>query len=308
MTDLPEYSAAELAELRPAELIDIIIEHEDRVPRNVIDECASRGEAMVEYLQRIHDDGYLWQEDGSNGEWWLCLHAVMILGLIPTESAGRLLLDMMRRMSQEEDDNLQDWLAGHWSALFQNKPASLMPALRELCEDNSLDWYIRGVAVEAVADYAENQGGAALDEVLTWLAKLAAEETMNWDVRLSACSCLLDIPREQYRSLLESMAKRQSGNGRYFNQDDVEKAYANPQRRQEKMRWRKQPWSFYEPDEIAARQQRWKEEDEREISRIQKERYYLHEPYVRPEPKTGRNDPCPCGSGKKYKKCCLDKA
>ena len=27
-------------------------------------------------------------------------------------------------------------------------------------------------------------------------------------------------------------------------------------------------------------------------------------PYVREEPKTGRNDPCPCGSGKKYKKCC----
>ena len=21
-------------------------------------------------------------------------------------------------------------------------------------------------------------------------------------------------------------------------------------------------------------------------------------------PKVGRNDPCPCGSGKKYKKCC----
>ena len=24
-------------------------------------------------------------------------------------------------------------------------------------------------------------------------------------------------------------------------------------------------------------------------------------------PKTGRNDPCPCGSGKKYKHCCLEK-
>ena len=22
------------------------------------------------------------------------------------------------------------------------------------------------------------------------------------------------------------------------------------------------------------------------------------------KPKIGRNDPCPCGSGKKYKKCC----
>ncbi len=26
--------------------------------------------------------------------------------------------------------------------------------------------------------------------------------------------------------------------------------------------------------------------------------------YRRPEPKIGRNDPCPCGSGKKHKKCC----
>jgi SEC-C motif-containing protein len=27
-------------------------------------------------------------------------------------------------------------------------------------------------------------------------------------------------------------------------------------------------------------------------------------PVVRESPKVGRNDPCPCGSGKKYKKCC----
>ena len=27
-------------------------------------------------------------------------------------------------------------------------------------------------------------------------------------------------------------------------------------------------------------------------------------PVVRETPKVGRNDPCPCGSGKKYKKCC----
>ena len=25
---------------------------------------------------------------------------------------------------------------------------------------------------------------------------------------------------------------------------------------------------------------------------------------VRSAPRVGRNDPCPCGSGKKYKKCC----
>ena len=28
------------------------------------------------------------------------------------------------------------------------------------------------------------------------------------------------------------------------------------------------------------------------------------QPVIRATPKIGANDPCPCGSGKKYKKCC----
>ncbi len=32
---------------------------------------------------------------------------------------------------------------------------------------------------------------------------------------------------------------------------------------------------------------------------------FLNPPKVeRRQPKVGRNDPCPCGSGKKFKKCC----
>ena len=27
-------------------------------------------------------------------------------------------------------------------------------------------------------------------------------------------------------------------------------------------------------------------------------------PYMRAQPKVGRNSPCPCGSGNKFKKCC----
>jgi preprotein translocase subunit SecA len=29
----------------------------------------------------------------------------------------------------------------------------------------------------------------------------------------------------------------------------------------------------------------------------------MSRPVVRNQPKIGRNDPCPCGSGKKYKQC-----
>ena len=35
--------------------------------------------------------------------------------------------------------------------------------------------------------------------------------------------------------------------------------------------------------------------------------YRKPKPYVRGEKKIYRNDPCPCGSGKKYKHCCMNK-
>ena len=54
------------------------------------------------------------------------------------------------------------------------------------------------------------------------------------------------------------------------------------------------------------------EEKHHEISSFVKDggRWYFmdggspRQTVVREEPKIGRNDPCPCGSGKKYKKCC----
>ena len=40
---------------------------------------------------------------------------------------------------------------------------------------------------------------------------------------------------------------------------------------------------------------------------LEKPHIPAQQPYRRPEPKVGRNEPCPCGSGQKFKKCCLDK-
>lgn len=34
------------------------------------------------------------------------------------------------------------------------------------------------------------------------------------------------------------------------------------------------------------------------------EHHHQNEPFRREMPRIGRNDPCPCGSEKKYKKCC----
>lgn len=313
MTDLPQLPAHAdeyLASLDPTGLIELMIRDDDRVPRNVIDESARRGDTMVEQLSGLVDDSYDCRVEPS-GEWWLKLHAVMILGLIPSERAGLLMVKFMRRMSREDDHDLQDWLASCWPSLFQNKPANVLHVLRALCEDRAVDWYIRTCAIEAVVAAAQHQGRDKLESALEWLAGIVANEVEDWNLRLCSGNTLLDFPRVQYRQLLEDMVVRQGFVGVHFSQNDVQKSYAAMQ---DKAAWDRfgDPWEFYLPSEIAARQLRWAEEDAENDADVGDGDYgydemFLPETYVRAEPKVGRNDPCPCGSGKKYKKCCLDK-
>jgi hypothetical protein len=53
-------------------------------------------------------------------------------------------------------------------------------------------------------------------------------------------------------------------------------------------------------EQYRADQERWRREAEANRARSQR----LENPFKG----IGRNDPCPCGSGKKFKKCCLDMA
>ncbi len=64
---------------------------------------------------------------------------------------------------------------------------------------------------------------------------------------------------------------------------------------------------------VASFSQRGVRAEHRELATFARERgtwYFVDgkevrpQPVVRTEPKIGRNEPCPCGSGKKHKKCC----
>ena len=69
-------------------------------------------------------------------------------------------------------------------------------------------------------------------------------------------------------------------------------------------------WHFSDEDRsIAEREEAWARTDR--FANMPDYASPMYErpmslPVIRTEPKIGRNDPCPCGSGKKYKKCCLD--
>lgn len=208
-------------EVLPRADLMALLRDEDRVPRGVVNECARRGDEMVEALDELLPQDAFWQANIDAPQWWLRLHATMILGLIPGERAGTALVAFMRRASEARDENLEGWFGGYWPALFRNKPDSVVPALRAMASDRGLDWFARINAAEAVIAIAQRDGVGALDEALDWMRDIAADESGDWTMRLGAGNTLLDLPRERNRPLLEDLAARQKGVGVSFSPEEV---------------------------------------------------------------------------------------
>jgi uncharacterized protein YecA (UPF0149 family) len=64
---------------------------------------------------------------------------------------------------------------------------------------------------------------------------------------------------------------------------------------------------FLTPKEIEYQYQMIKDYNEFKYSHLTKKEREADIQPVRTEPKIGRNELCPCGSGKKYKNCCINK-
>lgn len=301
---LPAFPVERLVSFDVDVLTDLLHLHEDRLPRTVIDECARRGDAMVDALTAIARDNSYWRPDTSSNEWWALLHCAMILGLIPGERAGEAVVEFMRRVDKCDEDGLEDWLDSCWPAFFANKPASSIAAARSFAQDRNAGWYMRLQAIACVVAAAERQGDASeIDAALDWAAAMAADETENWDLRLMSAYLVLCFARARHRPLIETLAVRQSRREAAFDRSDIERAYAGNGLAPD---WHDHtdPWLFYTTEKIEERQAEWARRDAQEESQDAD----AVPTFVRETPKIGRNDPCPCGSGKKYKRCCLQAA
>jgi SEC-C motif len=294
-------------ELTVDDLIDALFDLEDAVPRSIIDECVQRGDAMEQALIGLLDDEPGRDDFDPFFTEWPRLHAIMILGLFTSEAAGRAMVSALQAAADEQDDFLNDWLAGYWPALLRNKPVAVVAELREVADDSATNEYLRLVAVEVSLYTAQSQGSATLDQCLNWIAAFAANEQETPEFRLMMACHLLEFPRNNYRRVVESLAGRECVLGIMFAEADVERAFDEMKDDPEWNRFA-DPWNFYSAEAIAERLKRWNEElsDERLVDDEVPwdDAFELPPTHVRPEPKIGRNDPCPCGSGKKFKKCC----
>lgn len=108
---------------------------------------------------------------------------------------------------------------------------------------------------------------------------------------------------EIYKSSIDRL-KREYPELYAVKADFFNKVTNSVERRKLQSEYRKKMWNYVSIlDRMLGVDDEDDEDDDDEDDDWYKA-YEPQEPFVREEPKVGRNDPCPCGSGKKYKKCC----
>lgn len=289
-------------------LVNLLFAEEDRLPRAAVDEFLKRGEKMVEPLAKIANKNFYWTGDISH--WWAAIHAVFILGAIATEQTVVPLLNALRFSCAYDCD----WVTEQLASIFGKVGIKSIEGLKMIAADYSTDWYVRATAMDGLAAITITNPEKE-EDIFAFVGGIFCHETEDKDTQLSAGNVLLDFHRKEVeKELLDFGRKERALKDKdsfyhlYFDDEDVREAFNG---RGKDLWYYQQDWlDFYNENEIAARQKRWKEEQKaanNDNEFVEEAEDFLRinpDSFIRNILKIGRNEPCPCGSGKKYKKCC----
>jgi hypothetical protein len=271
-------------EMDTESLINEMISLNLDVPPDLAQEIASREDAII-YLKRILQDDKYWYQGGP-GDAWAPIHTIHILPLTKTKDALELLLDTM----MAEKDALGDWITESMSTLLAAFGEDAVERLKEYILDERLDLYMRG-SVATALNVIAHQYPERTDEIKSFLSKLLADTN---DPTFAAF--LVDEPlsfKDQNLLPEVDMAfEKGKIDTEVIRRDDVDWVFNRPEEEQSYSKFMKSPLEHFSKENIDY---------------LRKISYPETKTMKKKETKIGRNAPCPCGSGKKYKKCCLKK-
>lgn len=271
----------------------------------------------------------------SDPPYFLHLFALFLLAQLREERAYETIVRLARHPAI--DDLIGDTITEDLYAILAAVSGGETRLIEELIEDDEVNEWVRGAAVHSLGAlvFADIRSRAEISSYLGALLadRLSREPSHVWDATVAVCVDLrlaehLDVIRRAYRDgLADQWVDRL---------EDVEKYIVKPPRKSASDGWgdrytliddaitAMKSWSCFQPERARNSPRRVDDDDASALeseyeppespaqfdhksgstSEAAKSGYEPLEPTIRDAPKIGRNDKCPCGSGRKYKKCC----
>ena len=318
---------ADYRSLAADELLAALEQADRTVDLDLIRACLERREGLTPALLKALEDGpdLDWEDDDPR--WFLEIHAGLLLCAYREPAAlpvfGRLLRDPDR-------DNLPEWFTfdlptayGPWA----------IPMILALMNDDDVYSYARSTAMAMLVVVAQNhpeERERIVAAFRSFLPALAEDGTLppgtqDWEHWTWIALSLADLKDEESQPQVLALYRADLIDEMVMGNEQQYLDYFNQERDEQPRHY--DVLKVYEGlHQQAAREAEWeaKAAEQRELTRLQAEKARLAAERAERErlesersvhtsrsksrtalarPKIGRNDPCWCGSGKKYKRC-----
>ena len=309
ITKAPEFNHSEIENLYhfdlaiPPEMLSEIL----ALPRTTL--IADLEKMLIDAVERYAyfvDLG--WEEETHN----FVLHALFLLKEMNAEESLPQIISFL----VYDDEFLNFWLGDHLTEslwlCFYSLGLNNTGLLKQLLLLPNLTTYVKAAVTDALSQMVLHNPEKR-NEILTifsdvFTTNLAAnidDDIIDSDFLGIAVGDAIDCNLNELLPVIKQLYEKGyvglEINGLF---KDVEKEFANLWRRNKK----KELFTIFEIyDNVLKNWSGYQENDDDFVNDDEDYNYTYKRKEQAVSNKINRNDPCPCGSGKKYKKCCIDK-
>jgi hypothetical protein len=294
------------------ELLARLDQHRGSFPEHLVAEAVARREEVIpillETLEAIDSDPEPWLADQGR---MVHIHAMYLLALFRETRAYPLLVRIFSRPGEFPFDLAGDVVTQDLGRILASVSGGDISGMAALIENEQANEYVQSVAMDGMVSLVTT-GQRSRDEIMAYFLQLFQKLERNpgahWDGLANVCADLW--PQETFEELRRAYEDGLVDTGSIDWQDLEDALEMGQQAAMQRARYREplitdlgkamgwmqcfqnadsddEPLGELDGDLMESPSSEW-----------------ATAPIRRTAPKIGRNESCPCGSGKKFKKCC----
>ena len=305
--------------------IKFLYQHDFNIPHEIVKKIlALPRQTLIEDLEKVLKDtidrfDFFRKQDWANNQLAFQLHALWLLADLKATEALPTVLDILKQNSDFHDFWFSDFLTENFWESVYHIAGNKLEQLKEVVFHPTSDWAARDIpstVVAQIALYQPVRRQEAIDWFQSVFEKFESLDTGDPIIDIDVVGALIANAIFLHESsLLPSIQNLYAQ--KKVNEDLIGdyQSVENDLISDKSIRWEKKRLhqTAYERYEYAMKhwyylQKRYDEDFELKEEKARKRAQQsllsrLQKPLMSTQ-KVGRNEPCPCGSGKKYKKCC----
>ena len=313
--------------MTPSEIKKALLQISSEIPVQAINAAVEQQKEVTPMLLQALDAVKIKAKRSSSaGKSRLAIHALYLLCQFAEADAWPLVIDLFSSMSVQDNvsigDDFDEIVCDSLSQIFATLSKGDIRPLQSIIENTSIDEYVRDAALSAlVVLYMQNDlEPDTLKSYLHQLHKFGLEQERNqvWNAWIQAC---YNTCPDDFMDALKDLYEQEIADPYYITLEELsERCGMKPEAIRKAVMNQEAEYYCYITDAIAGLHKLSCYSGEENELLKSMENMVIEQttpvsggsaatPAIKSDMPdytgVGRNDSCPCGSGKKFKKCCL---